>query len=242
MSTTSAPLAMPVASAIQPTSRPITSSTIVRRWLAARRLQAVGHVHADLDRAHVADGEIGLGEIVVDRLRHADERNLPLLGEAGEDARAAVTADADQGVEIERAKALDRLRRPVLDAAVRHRVLERIALVDGFQHRAALAQELAVDVVHRQVAIAHRPFQHTGSAGEDADDGQSVFLNGAVGDRAYGGVQSGAVAAGGQHAPMRLCFSLNSLMPACLPFACARPRRIARRADAPKGGSKRVCP
>ena len=35
MRMTSAPAAMPVAMAIQPTSRPITSSTIVRRWLAA---------------------------------------------------------------------------------------------------------------------------------------------------------------------------------------------------------------
>ena len=142
-----------------------------------RRLQAVGRFDADFHRAHVADGVIGLGQVVVDRLRHADKRDFTLLGEAGEYAGAAVAADADQGVQIERAETLDRLLRSVLDAAVRHRILERIAFVDRLQHRAALPQELAVDVFHCQVAIAYRPFQQPGGAGDDADDLESIFLN-----------------------------------------------------------------
>ena len=141
------------------------------------RLQTVGRFDADFHRAHVADGVVGLGQVVVDRLRHADKRDFPLLGEAGENAGAAVAADADERVQIERAEAIDRLLRSVLDAAVRHRILERIALVDRLQHRAALTQELAVDVFHRQVAIAYRPLQQPGGAGDDADDLESIFLN-----------------------------------------------------------------
>jgi hypothetical protein len=119
-------------------------------------------------------------------------------------------------------KAFDRLPRSILDAAVRHRIFEWIALVDCLEYRSALAQELAVDVVHGQVAIAHRPLQQAGGAGEDADHGEPVFLNGAIGDRAYGGIQPGAIAAGSQHADA-VVLQLEFAHPGPSPFSI-RPR------------------
>ncbi len=234
MRTTSAPAAMPgrdgdpadVAAHHLQHHRP----PMARR----RRLQAVGRIDADFHRAQEADGVVGLGQVVVDRLRYADERDPALLGEAGEKTRAAVAADADQGVEVERVEALDRLVRPVLHGAVRHRILERIALVDRLQHRAALAQELAVHVLHRQVAMAYRPFQQPGGAGDDADHGEPIFPNRVIGDGANGGVQAGAVAARGQHADAVVLQPELAHTPACLPVPA--PARIARLARGRKAG------
>src|SRR4029078_3338533 len=106
ISTMFAPPAMPECSAIQPAWRPITSTTRTRWWDSAVvwsrssasvavlsagsrarvNVEAVDRLGGDVDRGVEAEGEVGAGEIVVDRLRDADHVD-PELRELGGDAQ-----------------------------------------------------------------------------------------------------------------------------------------------------------
>ena len=94
----SAPPAMPLKTAIQPVLRPITSITITRSCDCGGRVQAVDRVGRDLHRGVEAEREVGAGDVVVDRLRHADHRQPVLVQPAG-DAHRVLAADRDDRVE-----------------------------------------------------------------------------------------------------------------------------------------------
>ena len=82
---------------------------------------------------------------------HADERDA-LLVELVRDGQRAVAADADQRVELHLAEHLDDAI-AVVEGALRgdDRLGERVAAVDGAEHRAAEAED-AGDVARRQDA------------------------------------------------------------------------------------------
>ena len=88
MSTAVAPPAMPAWVAIQPECRPITSTTITRSWLSAVVCKPVDGVGRDLDGGVEAERHVGADDVVVDRLRHADDRQPALLVEAAGDREA----------------------------------------------------------------------------------------------------------------------------------------------------------
>ena len=110
---------MPLITAIQPACRPITSTTITRLCdsavVCSRSIASV----AIVDRGVEAEGVVGAGEVVVDRLRDADDREVVLAEEAGRDAERVLAADRDERVEPAVVEVLQHL----LDAAVE---LERI--------------------------------------------------------------------------------------------------------------------
>ena len=73
MRITLAPPAMPACRAIQPAWRPITSTTSDAVVRLGGGVQPVDRLHRDVDRGVEAEGEVGGAEVVVDRLRHADD-------------------------------------------------------------------------------------------------------------------------------------------------------------------------
>ena len=65
----------------------------------AGRLQAIERLGGDGDRRRIADGALGIGDVVVDGLGDADEGEPRRHQQAAQDVEAAVAADADQPVE-----------------------------------------------------------------------------------------------------------------------------------------------
>ena len=98
-------------------------------------VQAVDRLHRDVDGGVEAEGVVGGAEVVVDRLRHADDPHAVLVVQPGGDAERVLAADRDQAV--------DPFARDVLDdplgAAV---LLERIG-PRGAEDRAAARQDAA---------------------------------------------------------------------------------------------------
>src|SRR6478752_6497750 len=103
MRITSAPPAMPLITAIQPVCLPITSQTMTRLCdsavVCSRSIASVAIVTA-VSKPNV----IRAGEIVVDRLRDADDGNAVLLVEARRDTERVLAADRDKRVELAVAK------------------------------------------------------------------------------------------------------------------------------------------
>ena len=93
-----APPAMPECSAIQPAWRPITSTTSTRWWDSAVVCSRSMASHRDVDGGVEAEGEVGAGQVVVDRLRYADDVHAE-VGELGRDAQRVLAADRDQRVD-----------------------------------------------------------------------------------------------------------------------------------------------
>ena len=107
---------MPAYRAIQPAWRPITSSTITRSWLAAvvcSRSRASVAQDTALKKPNV---KAVARQVVVDRLRHADDGNAVLVELLG-DGQRAVAADADQAREAELLDGRLARRRPAPDRA-----------------------------------------------------------------------------------------------------------------------------
>ena len=151
------------------------------------RVQPVDRLHRDVDRGVEAEGEVGAGEVVVDRLRDADDVDAE-VGELGGDAEGVLAADRDQRVDpVGREVVLD-----PLDAAVD---LERVG-ARGLQDRAAARQD-AADLVdaERGGQVLQRP----APAVEEADELEAVLPDALADDGPDDGVQAGAVAAAGQH-------------------------------------------
>ena len=64
-----------------------------------RRVQAIDRLGGNLQRRVEAEGEIGGAEVVVDRLRHADDRQSRFGVEALRDPERVLASDGDEGVE-----------------------------------------------------------------------------------------------------------------------------------------------
>ena len=104
-------------------------------------VQPIDRLGRDLDRRAEADRTLGRADIVVDRLRDADQAPVALLRQPAQDREAAVAADADQRVEAELVVAVDDLLGVVDRAAVGGRIGERIAPVGRAEHGAAEMQD-----------------------------------------------------------------------------------------------------
>ena len=105
---------MPLITAIQPgvPAHHLDDHDAVVRL--GRRVQPVDRLGRDRHRRVEAERVVGSREIVVDRLRHADDREVVLAEEPGGDAERVLAADRDQRVEPAIAEVLEHL----LDAAV----------------------------------------------------------------------------------------------------------------------------
>ena len=162
------------------------------------RLQVIKGVGRDLDRGRVTERDLGMAEVVVDGLGDADQVEAALLGQAAQDRQGPVAADADERVQAEHAVALDHLGRAVPAAAVRHGVIEGVALVGGAEDGAADAQQLPGEQVEIERLRLDRAREQPMGALADADHFPAVTLDGAENHGAQHRVEARAVAAAGQ--------------------------------------------
>ena len=65
-----------------------------------RGVQPVDGIGRDLHRGVEAEGEVGGGEVVVDRLGHADHRDARLVAQPGGHAEGVLAADGDERVDL----------------------------------------------------------------------------------------------------------------------------------------------
>ena len=152
-----------------------------------RRVQAVDGVRGDLDRGLEAEGEVRPGQVVVDRLRHADARDA-LGRELARDAERVLAADGDQRVDAERVEG------PAHALGARAVRLEGVG-ARGAEDRAAAVQDAAGAVGVQLEALA---LQHAGPPVGEPEEGVAVHVDALADDGTDDGVESGAVAAPGQ--------------------------------------------
>ena len=171
------------------------------------RVQAVDRLHRDVDRGVEAEGVVGGAEVVVDRLRHADDRQAVLGVQARGRAEGVLAADRDQAVDPGRRQ----VRGDPLRPAVRRRrgwsARSRGSCRRGAGCRAPRA---------RRAAGCRPPAARASRRGSRRTRGRRLPtpLRTIAADHR---VESGAVAAAGEHSdPHRL--SLDS---------CPRQRREA---------------
>jgi len=144
-----------------------------------------------------ADRGLGHADVIVDRLRHADQRDAALLRQAAEDGQAAVAADADQRVATQIAEIRDDLLGAVFLAAVGHRIGERVALVGRPQNGATLPHHHGIHMVRQQRPDLRRIGQQAKRAIQHADHVPAEDRR-AQDHRPHDGVQSGAITAAGE--------------------------------------------
>ena len=156
--------------------------------------QPVEGVGRHLDGGPEAEGVVGGGEVVVDRLghRHDVDAHLPQLGG---DPQRAVAADHDQRVDPGGAHVLDHLGGAVGGAAAGQRVGEGVGAVGGAEDRAAEADQVA-DVGGAEPAEA--PLDEPREAVQHPHDLGAVDPLGGADDGADHGVEAGGVAAAGE--------------------------------------------
>ncbi|CAB4870406.1 unannotated protein [freshwater metagenome] len=152
-----------------------------------RGVEAVDRVGGDLDGGVEAEGVVGPGEIVVDRLRDAHHRDA-VVGESRGDAERVLAADRDQR----------------LDARALHRAPDDGGSVGsvpvGVGAGGAENRPAAVDqprsAVDRQ--LDHVVVDESGPAVAHADELVAVVLRAPAHDRAQDGIEAGTVAAAGE--------------------------------------------
>ena len=159
------------------------------------RVQAVDRLGRDRHGGVEAEGVVGGGEVVVDRLRHADDREVLLAVEPGRDAERVLAPDRDERVERGLAE--------VLQHAV-----DRVRL-EGVRPRRAddrpAPREDPRDLAGPQ--WLDQPLHEPLPAGPDPEHLVPVGERPAA-DRPDDRVQAGAVASAGEHADPhgpRLC-------------------------------------
>ena len=153
-----------------------------------RRVEPVDRLGRDRDRGVEAERVVGAGEVVVDRLRDADDRELALVVEARRDAERVLAADRDERVEL----AVGEVLYDALDGALE---LERVRAARADDRPAARQDprdlrraELLEDRLDEAApALAHRDHVPAGRIGP-------------AHDRADDRVEAGAVAAAGEDA------------------------------------------
>ena len=150
-------------------------------------VQPVDRLARDVDRGVEAEGEVGAGEVVVDRLGYADHVDAE-VGELGRDAEGVLAADRDQRVH---AVAGEVVLDP-LDAALD---LERVGPA-GAEDGAAARQ----DAAHLRHAELHgQALERALPAVAVADEVEAVHADALADHRPDHRVESGTVAASGEH-------------------------------------------
>ena len=162
-----------------------------------RRVQAIDRVRRKRHRGVEAETAGRADDVVVDRLRHADDGNA-LQVELVRDAERAVAADHDQRLQPHLVKRVDDPIR-VIDLALGRvdRILERVAVIGRAEDGPAEAQD-AGDVLGRQDPRARRVEQAVEAVFE-ADD-LDAGVEGGLDDGADDGVEAGCITAAGEHA------------------------------------------
>ena len=159
---------------------------MIRLCDSAVEWHAVDRLGRDVDRGVEAEGVVGAVEVVVDRLRDADD-GQPVLGvELGRDAERVLAADRDERVEL-----LEGLL-DAFDAAL-ELVRVRARRADD---RAALGQDPRDLVAAERLQVA---VDHPAPAVQDADRLVAVLPEPPA-DGPDHRVQPGAVAAACEHA------------------------------------------
>src|SRR5262249_16671431 len=151
-----------------------------------RRVQAVDRLPADVHRRVQAEGVVGPGEVVVDRLRHPDHRSADVGVQARRDAEGVLASDRDERVEL-----LERAAYP-LDTAV-----DLVGIGPGRPDDRAAAGQDPRDLARPErleelVDHASPPFAHT--------DPLVAALPRAPHHGADDRVQAGAITAAGEDA------------------------------------------
>ena len=77
--------------------------------------------------------------------------------------------------------------------------MERIAVIDRPQDRAALTQHIARERVQGQFLVVERTAHQPHRALMNSENAPAITVHGAMHDRAENGVQPGAIAAAGQY-------------------------------------------
>ena len=187
-----APPARPACSAIQPAC-PAHHLDDQRPVVAFRRgVQPVDGFHGDVHGRVEAEGVVGGAEVVVDCLRHPDDRD-PLFAQAGGHAERVLAADRDQRVDTQAGQVvLDPLDAVATAAA---RVLQRVR-PGRSEDRAAARQ----DAAHRLHVQGHRvAFERPSPPVAEPDEFQAVLLHALADDGADNCIEAGAVAATGEN-------------------------------------------
>ena len=161
-----------------------------------RRVQPVDGIRREIHRGVEPETVRGADDVVVDRLRDADDGNAA-LAELMSDRESAIAADHDERIEAHLAEHLDAAVGVVARTLGRRDLVrERVAAVDGAEDRPAEAQD-ARDVAGREEA---RPIglDETVEAVFEADALDARICRG-LHDRANDGVQAWSVATTRQH-------------------------------------------
>ena len=134
-----------------------------------RGVQPVDGLHGDVHGRVEAEGVVGGAEVVVDRLRHPDDRD-PLLAQAGGHAERVLAADRDQRVHAEAGQVvLDPLDAVAAAAA---RALQRVG-AGRPEDRAAARQ----DAAYRLHVQGHRvAFERPAPPVAEPDEFEAVLL------------------------------------------------------------------
>jgi hypothetical protein len=151
-----------------------------------RGVEPVDRLGADRHRGVEAEGVVGSGQVVVDRLRHADDRQALLGVQARGDAERVLAADGDERIEPLR----EGCQHPV-DAA-----LDLVRVRPARADDRSAAREDAGDLARPErleVVLDQPP-----PAGADPDDVVPAVER-PPGDGADDRVQPGAVAPAGEH-------------------------------------------
>ena len=151
-----------------------------------RGVEAVDRAHRDVDGGVEAEGVVGGAQVVVDRLRHADDVEA-LLVEPRRDAQRVLAADRDQAVD---AIALERLAH-ALDAAL---LLDRVGPRRAEDRSAARQDPAHVGDLERPRDALERPPPPVAVA----DELVAVLADALADDRADDRVEAGTVAAAGE--------------------------------------------
>src|SRR5947209_3735087 len=152
-------------------------------------MQTVNGLHNGVDRCVEAEWEVCAVEVVVNRLRHADEREAVLAPHVARGAKRPLAADDDERVE----RALQKVG------------LYTFGVVGGVVRACARRAEYGAaarknprDREARE--RLHVVFDEAAPAVRHAEDLCLLFERGAADDRAYDCVEAGAVAAARQYA------------------------------------------
>jgi hypothetical protein len=150
------------------------------------RGQAVDGVGGDLHRGIETEREVGGGDVIVDRLGYADDRD-PVFDEAQRRTQRAVAADHDHGVET---IGFEGLADPLSAIAVNVRVL-----AGGAENRPTLGEDAPHVVAAERAGVAvHEPLP----AVENPHHFVPAPLHSPGHHPPDHGVQTGAVASGGE--------------------------------------------
>jgi hypothetical protein len=148
-----------------------------------RGVQSVDRVGGDLHGRREPEGELGAHHVVVDRLRHTDDREPEVAVHLAGDAQRAVAADHDEGVEPHLTECVDH----ALGTA---RMVVRAAATCAEQGAAAGQHAAQRRHVERHGATLH----HTVPGVEETHQLVAVHGLALADDRSDDGIQAGAIA------------------------------------------------